>query len=118
MDRNLLREKRGTTVRDRYPDAVQYVIAVGLEKDLHTIRRNPRQKAADLLTDQPGANGLPDSPRGAVRQLLRVSAATTIGSAYEMPKPALGARVHSVRIPGVLKRRRVTDVFGNHSASI
>ena len=34
-----------------YPDAVQYVIAVGLEEYLHTIRRHPRQKAAAAESD-------------------------------------------------------------------
>ena len=48
VDHNLLREKRGAAVGDCYPYAVQYMIAVGLKKDPYTIRRNPRQKAADL----------------------------------------------------------------------
>ena len=48
VDRDLIWKKRGTAIGDRYPDTVQYVIAVGLEKDLCTVRRNPRQKTADL----------------------------------------------------------------------
>ena len=47
MDYSLLREKPGAAVGDRYSDAVKYVIAVSLKEDLHTIRRDLRQKTAD-----------------------------------------------------------------------
>ena len=47
MDYRLIRRKRGLAVCDRYPNAVQYVIAVRLKEYLHAIRRDLRQKTAD-----------------------------------------------------------------------